>query len=838
MNAAAGGRPRGLRAFALAFALVSRVAVAAGPTVVLELPHGGGVEGVFGGAGPRVADGTATVRVEAAMFAGPLDMCVDAFERVRFLPEPPPPERRPAWRIHLRSGDVVAGELGAIDGERVRVTLPGTGSIALRRSHVSRVERIVRTEEVVPAHDVVRMKSRDGWSSVGGRLVCETAGGSVSRNVPVADRAVFDVELSWRERPDFDLDFATEKPAPEGVRDTKPGVDEVYRVEATGGVARAIRQGAGGMTHEIATLPRGPGGLTIRCFIDQKAGRIAVVLPAAADRNAVPAIDSTQPLRQAEAGPRSGFTARLRRGDLCIERLRVLPWESDAPRLDEPSIGGAGETVEAFDGAAATFVVRTGDATRRVAAADVRHVWLAAADPVAPPRDAVVAVLADGSRLTGELLGLDDRGLRLASAVVEEPITVEIARLAAIEAVRAGDVRGLPGTVGRLDDVDLTMLGCLADVGGIGWHALGAASPVAFAGPDAAARIAYRGVGVLGGAGVSLARRGDEAWEVVDVVAGGPAARDGRLRIGNRAGSIAQGRDGEAVRIAPLKLDAVRALVRGPVGSMVRLEIVDDAEARSEIVLVRDESGCDDLAGAAPKDVLDRALALQQSLARSAAATGPATLHLRGGDAIACTLVSADGEHVVVRLGEDGEARVPSRLVRALELLPVGVRPLLKQKLERLLTVPRSQRDTPPTHVVRMAAGDYLRGRLLAVDADVVRFDVAGDVKPLRRRDVARIIWLTSAGEPAPAPRAAVAGLPGVPIVAIGTDGRRLTLAATGVEGADLVGESLAFGRQRVPVARCAALLVGRAIDEHAAAELPYAQWVLTPAPAPGRSRR
>ena len=45
-----------------------------------------------------------------------------------------------------------------------------------------------------------------------------------------------------------------------------------------------------------------------------------------------------------------------------------------------------------------------------------------------------------------------------------------------------------------------------------------------------------------------------------------------------------------------------------------------------------------------------------------------------------------------------------------------------------------------------------------------------------------------------------------------------------------LVGEHPALGPVRVPLAGCAELLIGAAIDEHQPAERPYAQWVLSPA--------
>jgi hypothetical protein len=131
-----------------------------------------------------------------------------------------------------------------------------------------------------------------------------------------------------------------------------------------------------------------------------------------------------------------------------------------------------------------------------------------------------------------------------------------------------------------------------------------------------------------------------------------------------------------------------------------------------------------------------------------------------------------------------------------------------------------------------MAGGDYLRGRLVGIDAETVRFDMAGEVKPLPRRDVARVIRLATPDESPPHLRAALASLGGLPLVVVGGDGRRQAIAATGLRVDAVVGDSLVVGPTTVPLAGAAKVLLGDAIDEASAAEpLPYAQWVLRPAP-------
>jgi hypothetical protein len=445
--------------------------------------------------------------------------------------------------------------------------------------------------------------------------------------------------------------------------------------------------------------------------------------------------------------------------------------------------------------------------------------------------------LVHGGRLPGRVIEMGDPAVVcVAAEMFAEPIEFVAAAVLQDGEAAAAPPRlpGLPGRVGLLTSGAARLLGCLAAGadGQLAWQPLGATRPVAFANTAASASIDYVGLDVVGGPGIALSRQGRSGdWTVVDMIADGPAARDGRLRVDERVATIAEGAAGKPVDLATAKADAVRLLLVGPVGSMVRLGVSREA-GTEEIVLVRDLQGRDDLAGAAAKDVLDRALAVQQTLGGQSTPR-PATVHLITGESFACEVLGADEQTVRVGAGDRGELVIPGDSVRALELSSAGVRPILKQKLARLLTVPRTQQASPPTHVLRMAGGDYLRGRLVGIDAETVRFDMAGEVKPLPRRDVARVIRLATSDESPPHLRAALANRDGLPLVVVGGDGRRQAIAATGLRADAVVGDSPVLGPTTVPLAGAVKVLLGDAIEEASAAEpLPYAQWVRRPAAA------
>lgn len=321
---------------------------------------------------------------------------------------------------------------------------------------------------------------------------------------------------------------------------------------------------------------------------------------------------------------------------------------------------------------------------------------------------------------------------------------------------------------------------------------------------------------------------------------GGPAARDGRIAAGWKLESLRLDEAAEPIAASGLKPEEIGILLRGVSGSEVWLQFTDLANMKQQVVLVRDAGGRGDLAGAAERDVLEKTLMFHESRLPRAAqvASGRATIYLKTGDSMLCTVLSADAKGLRIRTDLVPDLLVPAIALRAVELLPGGAGSISKDKLARLLALPRMQQADPPTHVLRLPDGDYLRGKLVSLDERVLRMNVLGVEKEFPRADVARLIWLSVEGDASDSEALAAVtgggeGLGGVAARATMTNGRRLTLLAQRVDGGRLVGESGVLGTIGVDLAVCGNLVLGPTPVEASPVELPYGQWKLKPAPVP-----
>lgn len=103
----------------------------------------------------------------------------------------------------------------------------------------------------------------------------------------------------------------------------------------------------------------------------------------------------------------------------------------------------------------------------------------------------------------------------------------------------------------------------------------------------------------LEGIGARLQRE-DEYTKVVNLVPGGPAQKSGAIKPADKIIAVGQDKDGEMVDVVGWRLDDVVDLIRGPKGSLVRLQLLtSDATGTSteaEIQLVRDTIKLEDKA--------------------------------------------------------------------------------------------------------------------------------------------------------------------------------------------------------------------------------------------------
>ncbi len=116
---------------------------------------------------------------------------------------------------------------------------------------------------------------------------------------------------------------------------------------------------------------------------------------------------------------------------------------------------------------------------------------------------------------------------------------------------------------------------------------------------DISMRLSLEGIG-------ALLERDGEYTQVRSIVPGGPASLDGRLQPGDRIVGVGQDTAGEVTDVVGWRLDDVVDLIRGPKGTVVRLEILPaDAppgDTSDVLALTRDEVKLE--AQAAQKDLI------------------------------------------------------------------------------------------------------------------------------------------------------------------------------------------------------------------------------------------
>ena len=216
-------------------------------------------------------------------------------------------------------------------------------------------------------------------------------------------------------------------------------------------------------------------------------------------------------------------------------------------------------------------------------------------------------------------------------------------------------------------------------------------------------------------------------------------------------------------------------------------------------------------------------------------------LHIRSGDVIPCLVQSVNEEGLRVSTASSDDAFVPHEKIKAVELVANSTPPDLEEaKKHRLLTLPRLQKNSPPTHLLCSRNGDFLRCRLLEMSAETLRVELQLEEIEIPRDRVSQIIWFhpedlirpKDDGEEKP-PQEVDGVSPFVGMAQIlKRDGKRVTFNPRQVDEAMISGTNEVLGACRFELAEADQLLFGDGI-KRAVSELPYNQWVLENAVEP-----
>ena len=198
-------------------------------------------------------------------------------------------------------------------------------------------------------------------------------------------------------------------------------------------------------------------------------------------------------------------------------------------------------------------------------------------------------------------------------------------------------------------------------------------------------------------------------------------------------------------------------------------------------------------------------------------------------------ILMVDGQELVIRPGQqlDGVLFNPAK----------SKDHKLDVKIERALTVPRFNRDTPPNHILVAENGDMRRGKLLGFNGETIQFD-----SKLRRFSVpidrvARVVdvsvnshqpsAISSQKEQNPLPLTADSRQPSAvrkKLTVRLTDGSILVFEPLEVEEDKLLGRSPIYGEMTVPIENIRNLYFG---DTTKSFEAAFEAWVVRPAKEP-----
>jgi thiol-disulfide isomerase/thioredoxin len=707
------------------------------PTVpTLKLANGGFVAGALVDCAKP-----GHIRWQGRSFVAPFEFPTNDVNAIQF--PAPATNAKPTgdYCFELSGGDVLYGALLGLDDKELELDVPRLGKIHLARN---RVERIVRWKD---SGDLIytgpnglagwrETSTAKGWREESGQLVSSRHGSTIRGDFQLPARAAVEVDISWKDKPDFDLAL--------GVSDDPKTIARAFHFEVWGGnelvVQRETEQEADVAT--IQTVAAGAGHAHFIAYLDQTRGRVFVFAPSGRRL-----ADLTVALNNPVTLP---SVQLINKGsDIRLERLRISRWNGDAPRevqTDKSRIHMADGTifygqVSRFDSKAKVFTVRGDSEEKKVAEDQVASLFLPLSTEKREPTTRVS--YQDGTRLTGELSKVEKGDLVFAVDGIREPLRLPAAGLRTLAIVRhvATPVMHevLAGTL-ELDGVRL-----------VGHLVEGRETPESSC----------------------------LAWQPRGSGTASP------LRLGLTG------------RVVYKESTSAHAPTQGPQPAPVQF--------------------------AGPFRLF---LGNGQ---QSSGAPGRRAIHLRTGDIVPCEVTKIDETGVSFKSTISDSTFVANDKIKAVELASEtndAIR-LTRSKRDRLLTVPRMQKDSPPTQMIRSRNGDYLRGRVIMMDAKALQVEVRLETKTVARDRISRIIWLhpeeldpkKADAKPADAKKA-------TRIQTVRSDGIRLTFLADRMADATLSGTSDVLGACRVALKDVDQILIGGAI-ENAAPQLAYQQWKL-----------
>lgn len=493
--------------------------------------------------------------------------------------------------------------------------------------------------------------------------------------------------------PNFNGAYEAVRMSDEAVAALKPrgNVMAIHCIQTSGG--QYIDAGlvvGGGADGDFASIQQSPeesgGGLRVRCFVDRIEGTVTVTDFDGKTLSTVKLPPNAAPEDATETLPLriSSYCNHLR-----LKQLVLNEWVGQSTKLD----AGGRLLVRRNDGTALNadaismleggqqLDVQTNGGHESVSIDDVASVTFA-------PRnygstEPYWANLRDGTVLSGSVKGIQNGALAMRSTISSDEISIPVGDLLSLSNIAVAASAAAP-------------------------DAQAAANGESATAESEIPRLDAEGVSSYGELVESSAS--DDAlglsWKPIHSTTAAPLRRDARLRIVLR--TMQQETRAGAEDETPLA-----ALYRAQ-GLIPPVESLNpEAEKRRALE-------------AAPG--LDAATQY---------------LVLINGDRVSCQVTRFDESGVYVASDSFAETFIPAAQIRIWETnRDSWLDGMRDAKRRRMMTLPRKQRDAPPTHLIESVTGDFMRTKLIRGDEDAVYAAVQREERPIDRSKIQRIVWL------------------------------------------------------------------------------------------------
>jgi thiol-disulfide isomerase/thioredoxin len=216
------------------------------------------------------------------------------------------------------------------------------------------------------------------------------------------------------------------------------------------------------------------------------------------------------------------------------------------------------------------------------------------------------------------------------------------------------------------------------------------------------------------------------------------------------------------------------------------------------------------------------------------------SLFLFSGDCFPAVIRRGDSQEFYFESSLFPKQSISQSLVRGLRFVDYrGIEKLDRATRLRLLTLPRVQRNNPPTHLVVSRDGDLLRGKLVLFDRDQLVMDVRGEERTVLVKNIAELIALDPAPkleEPSQATEESPQETQDTPqgdVYQINLEqGARVSIQPVSVDAESLKGIHPQLGECSLPWSSVVRISLGEAIAMDASQNR-FGKWKLQHAPDP-----